>query len=301
MKKADPRTMIKAGFKMIAQQMAYSQIDVVRKLAHLHCNVSRASFSNVLNDRPVGEKNLRRIQKGMDQLLALELGLKWNTAQRTYLKDVAKNWSSTIVEPARESSGDTTSDLIFHAEGRVTIGHKIAFMEKAQREIIELGVRLNTFTESFTSLKENEFMMPIRRMLKRGVNMKLFMIDPDSNEARFYFNDRAKQQEEEAQSAESIKKVLRKLPKIIGELYDEEYPGHFEVYLYKNIPYNNFLILDPEVIEGRMMVSHYLYGIRRADCPVIEFSKRNNRGLFRKYVSSFRSMTRQAKKVDFSK
>ncbi|MCB0631630.1 MAG: hypothetical protein KDD15_17920, partial [Lewinella sp.] len=88
----------------------------------------------------------------------------------------------------------------------------------------------------------------------------------------------------------------KKLSKIKAELYDQPYPGSIEVYLYKNVPYNNFLIIDPESIEGRMMVSHYLYGIRRADCPVVEFSKKSNRSLYRRYLASFTAMINNAKK-----
>ena len=47
------------------------------------------------------------------------------------------------------------------------------------------------------------------------------------------------------------------------------------------------------------MVSHYMYGVRRADCPVVEFSKQTDYDLYRKYWKSYQALIRDAKAVDF--
>jgi hypothetical protein len=72
-----------------------------------------------------------------------------------------------------------------------------------------------------------------------------------------------------------------------------------EAYTYRHIPYNHFLIVDGKTRAGKMMVSHYMYGVKRADCPVVEFSKQTNHDLYRKYWKSYQDLILHAKAIDF--
>ena len=77
-----------------------------------------------------------------------------------------------------------------HEEGRLSIDQKVAFMQSAQEEIIELGVGLTTFTEYFTSRRRSEFKDHVMKLLEHGVNFKCMLIDPDHRIARVYAQDR---------------------------------------------------------------------------------------------------------------
>jgi hypothetical protein len=186
---------------------------------------------------------------------------------------------------------------VFHSEGRVPIHYKTNFINSAQSEIIEVGTRLKTFTEYFFSRNEQEYKAHIITLLKKGVNMRFYMLDPDCNEARLYFADRAKVQEDENDSINEMKKILSKIQKIHSEFETEKFKGSFEVYLYKHLPTNHFFVVDGHLSDGKMMTSHYLYGLRRAECPVMEIDKRLQPLLFKKYFKSMLLFTERAKRV----
>ena len=124
------------------------------------------------------------------------------------------------------------------------------------------------------------------------------MLDPSSNEASFYFKDRGIVQEMENQSLKLMQDIVRKLKVIIREYQSLNLPGQFEVFFYKHFPYNHFLIVDGSSNHGQMLVAHYLYGINRADSPVLEIIKSKNRSLFRRYWQSYNMLITGAKKIN---
>jgi hypothetical protein len=122
-------------------------------------------------------------------------------------------------------------------------------------------------------------------------------LDPDSNEAGIYFEDRRRVQEDEIINVEPIRDAMRKLHAIQRKIAEAGYPGKFEVFTYKHIPYNYFMIVDGATPNGGMMVSHYLYGIPRAKCPVLEFTKSDNHDLYMRYWNSYQMLAQGAKAV----
>jgi len=57
------------------------------------------------------------------------------------------------------------------------------------------------------------------------------------------------------------------------------------------------LCVDPEdEINGRMLISPYLYDVNRSESPVFEFSSLSNRDLFKKYKKSLMSLRRNKSK-----
>ena len=288
---------IRHGFALLEQEKAYTQADILRKLESLGKGISAASLSNILANKKMGREVLRKAGEGLLEIVRQELGFEFNEARMAFDPErVAEGWTPYIVpEKEGQDSPAREEPAIFHPDGRWPIGQKAAFLSSAQDEIIELGVRLNTFSNYFTSRNEQEFKMPVFRLLERNVNFKAYLLDPECNEASLYFNDRGRVQPEELHSIEKIRSSLSNLSRIKAEIETQQFPGKFEVYLYKHIPYNHFLIVDGERSHGKLAVSPYLYGVTRANCPVIELSKQYNRGLFRRYYQSFQHFTRDAR------
>ena len=189
-------------------------------------------------------------------------------------------------------------NLVFHIDGRVSIQQKTDFIDSAQKEVIEVGIRLKTFAGYFDSRRDSEYKNHIIALLKRGVSFKAYVLDPASNLALLYFDDRAQAQAAERDAVEESQKVLARLKQLAQEFALERYPGSFEVYLYRHVPYSQFLVVDPNLSGGKMMISHYLYGIRRAECPVLEFTRANQPNLFGKYMTSLRAFIRDARPVN---
>ena len=287
------------AFKLLEEEKALQQVDVLAKMKALGFKISKASFSNIINEQGAGVKVLRIASEGILAVVKAELGYSYDHESGQF--EQMAEWEKMDIPLVLSVDAMSGQSFRFHDKGRLTIQEKVAFMENAQREVVELGVRLNTFVNYFYSRNEHEFRKPVENLIRSGITIKVFFVDPDSNEARLYFEDRAKVQPDEASSPEIIKIVKKKLQDIHHELNNGNWKGKFEVYSYKHIPYSHFLLTDGKYTHGKMMVSNYLYGLRRADCPVIEIHKQDNYDLYQKYYQSFKAITKNAKKVDFNK
>lgn len=284
------------GFKRLSKARNYGQINIVKKLKYLGFKTNRASFSKIINERQVGSKVLLETWKGIQQLVEYELGLSSNGKK---FSKKAVHEALTVVPEYGVNIKTPTASFQYHPNGRLSIEQKVEFLSQAQHELIEFGLTLNTFSNYFFTRNEEEFKTPIIQLLERGVNIKCYLLHSDSNEARLYFEDRARAIKEESKSIETIKTVQERLAKVHQEFKAADYKGSFQVYTYKHLPTNHFFVTDGAKRNARMMVSHYIYGERRANCPVIEFDKNNHPKLFKKYWKSLKALTKDASLLQF--
>jgi len=172
-----------------------------------------------------------------------------------------------------------------HEKGRLPIDQKVAFMQNAKREVIELGVGLTTFAEYFVSRGGYEFKDHVTRLLKRGVNFKCMLLDPNHKVARECRIDLA-----EPSLVNDIRSSIKGLKKQQGYFKSLKLDGIFEIYAYRRMPYFHAVCVDPETDDGRMTLSHYLHGVRRAETPVFQFCKAVNKDMFEKYWLSIKEL-----------
>lgn len=294
--KSEQTSSIQRDFKHLADTRFYTQAEVVGKLGALDIQISRASFSKLITGQPVGDKLTRDTCRGLDKLVELELGQVYNPVTDNF--DKLSDHSSQeeiIISPIKDLNRPAYR---FYEQGRLPIANKVSFFNDAQKELIEVGVRLATFTNYFHSRSSHEFSDHIEALLKKGVTIKLYLLDPDGNEARIYFQDRAKAIPEERESIEKIRRVKEKLILIRNEFDAKKLPGKIELYAYKHIPTNYFLCVDGGTRHGKLISSSYLYGLRRAEVPLLEIEKRYNPALYRKYYSSMRALIKDARLID---
>lgn len=283
------------GLERLSGDLAYAQNQVVAKLAALGVTVSTASLSNIKNGKPVGLQTLSQTAKGIENLLRCELDLGFDLQTLDFVPLNTPGWTPMTV------SEEPAPRYILHEEGRVSLAQKTALIDAAKRELIEVGIRLNSLSHYFISQNETVYKDHIIAALRRGVHIKGYLLDPNASEAMVYFNDRARAQASEKESIAEIKKVIERFKVICAELDALQLPGKFEIYLYKHIPYSLFFAIDGDTEQGRMMVSPYLYGISRANCPVLEINKANNPRLFRKYWESAQLFMDGAQKLVYDK
>ena len=286
--------MVQKGVALLADTQVYKQSNLVNKLKLLNLAVSASSLSNIINGKQVGLPTLKAAAEGIQHIIQQELGMEYSKISREYIPRHDRAWEPYILPEVPEDSSQNTG-MVLHLDGRVTIQQKTDFIATAQKEVIEVGVRLRTFAEYFSSRKETEYKNYIISLLKKGVAFKAYMLDPESNLAHLYFEDRSQVQVSEKDSIDESRKVVVKLKQLVQEFAQEHYPGTFEIYLYRHVPYNHFLVVDPQREGGKMMVSHYIYGIRRAECPVWEFTRSKQKNLFDKYLVSLKSYLKGAK------
>lgn len=287
------------GMDQLHEKLVYNQSTVVHKLDVLGFKVSTASFSNIINDRKVGLQTLSAAAKGIHALIEKELDMAFDVDQLDYFPKNTPDWVSSIVQEHVDSPSGAAAKFDLH-DGRVSTQQKTAFFANAKKEVIEVGVRLNSFSSYFFSQKETAYRQPVIHLLEKGVDVKGYLLDPNSQEARIYFDDRARVQATEKDAIEDIKTVIKRLKVVCAEFDAMNLSGKFEIFLYKHIPYNLFFVVDGAEKEGaQMMVSPYLYGVKRADCPVIQLTKKENPHLFRKYYESMQLFIASATKLEY--
>ncbi len=282
------------GLEHLFHHLDYGQNNVLNKFRMLNHVVSAASLSNIKNGKPVGLPTLSLAAKGMQALLQQEMDMVFDTKVQDFRPQHTPGWSASVV-PEKPLQSDP--DFIMHADGRVSVQQKADFIADAKKEVIEVGVRLNSFSTYFTSHNEGAYKMHILALLRKGVDIKAYLLDPDCAEARIYFDDRARVQSFEKDSIEEIKKVIERLKSLCSEFEAMNLAGKFEVYLYRHIPYSLFYVVDGATEAGKMMISPYLYGIRRANSPVLEITRKDQPPLYRKYWESLQLYVDGAQKL----
>lgn len=288
------RGVIKAGVELLQERCAYTQASVHRKLTYLGCRVAIASLNNIINDKPIGAPLARKVRLSIEKLVWEELGAQWNLTKEKFLLDERPSgWQPDVVPEAQQEVPAPRSSII-RPEGRLTINEKVGIINEAQHEVIEFGLRLRTFSNYFLTRSAYEFKNHIIAQLSTGVHFKLYLLDPDCNEARLYFDDRARVLPEERDGQEQARASVERLSRIKEELVAENSPGDFQVFFYRHIPVAHFLIIDGESLSGQMVYAPYLYGVRRADCPVSVISKQTYRQLFRIHYQSFLALSKGA-------
>lgn len=73
--------------------------------------------------------------------------------------------------------------------------------------------------------------------------------------------------------------------------------GSFEVYTYRHFPYFHAVCIDPETEEGKITISHYMHGMRRAETPVFQFCRGLNNEIFAKYWFSIKKLLAQSRQL----
>ncbi len=286
--------LIQTGVELLKEKKNYSQLEIVEKLGLLEFKISEAALSKIVRNQEGGSKVLKVAVPGIQRLVKQEMGLIWQE-EEGYV--ALPEWSP---EPVGKgiTQPEPAADIIFYKDGRLTIAQKVAFFKDAQEEVIEFGIVLNTFTTSFFSRNKNEFRKPVCDLLSRGVDFKCYLLNPDAEETKMYFNDRAKHLPDEVKSVSRIREVIQKLGTVQQDCQKEEYSGAFEIYTYSNIPCNYFMAVDGDSDNGKIMVSHYIYGELRANCPVMEFSRKRNPEVYELYWNSLKKMVKLSLKIE---
>lgn len=194
----------------------------------------------------------------------------------------------------KSTNSTKASSITLYEDGRKEIADKVKFLKSAQIEIIEIGVRLNTFTQYFKDRKDSEFKQHIIEQMNKGVNMKYLMMDPSGDLARMYFGDRAKILQEEQDAYLQMAQTMKDLLRVRDELNAASTKGQMKVYIYNSLPSNHYLIVDGEHKNGKMLLTPYLYGISRANCPVVELHQQKSPIAFEKYRQSAEFIIKQA-------
>jgi hypothetical protein len=291
----DKSQLFKAITEMVLRLSQYTQIDLVEKLEALDVAISPAAFSNMLKKHKAGMKMLTNTFAGLQKILITEKGEAYDIETGQFISTKKEQWHPEVIQPKSSLKG-----FRFYPNGRITVEEKVKFIEHAQEEVIEVGIRLNTFSQNLTSQNSSIFKRPLINLMERGVSIRNYMIDPNSQEAMQYFEDRGRTMESERRAIDEIRRVIERLSDVTTEFNHLNLPGKFEVYKYRHFPSAFFYAVDAHLPSGKMIVAAYLYGVKRADCPVIEIHRSEQPALFMTYLKSMELFIRNAVKIELN-
>ncbi|MDZ4679183.1 MAG: hypothetical protein SH848_06460 [Saprospiraceae bacterium] len=287
---------IQVGVELLKEKQGYSQLAIVEKLELLNFKVSEAALSKIVRNNEGGNKILKIAAEGIQELIRREIGVEWEETK--YSDTLGSDWKQTLIKETETTAHPLVNPgFTFYEDGRLPIAQKVDFISEAKQEVIEFGVVLNTFAGYFFSRNEKEFKQHVQGLLTKGVHFKCYLLDPDCEETNMYFSDRAKHLPDELKSIGKIREAIEKLGKVQQQFINAGYRGTFEIFAYQHIPANYFMTVDGDSPDGKLMVSHYVYGLSRANCPVLEFSKKNNPALYDRYWDSLKMLAQNARRL----
>jgi Domain of unknown function (DUF5919) len=277
------RSLLRKTVQRLKDIGPYSQRDIAKKASALSPGYSlpEPTLTNLLKeDSKVRRATLREATKHILQVLYEEYGMVFDEAQDDFVKLQNSDWQKRVIQD------NPLKGFELYPEGRLSVPDKIELIESAQKEIIEVGIRLHTFSSDFSKTNDASYRGKIEALLAKGVHFKSYMLDPFSSEAGHYFDDRSKVIKKEQNAREEAKEALENLKTVAAEFKAANYKGRFELYTYRHYPQNLFISVDRTEPDGQILVSPYLYGIRRAECPVFVVRNGLQLALFRKYRQS---------------
>jgi len=285
----------------------YTQRQVVTMLNQLNVALKPSALNKLKKDietgKQLGKRRAKRYGGPLEELVNKLLGQEYDVELNKFIPTENTDWQPENLLPIEEQNTVVSLpenrflEKVYDTRGRWSTADKVRFFSTAKKEVIEFGVKLENFSTYFDKYGDAAYKQPIIELLKRGVNVKCYMLEPDSNTARFYFEDRAKANEEESTAIEKLPKIQKKLLKIATSLNNLGHDGRFEIYTYKNIPYNHFLSVDLDIYSAKMVIAHYIYGVGRAKSPLVVITKKDHPSLYELYATSLRAFLAQAKKV----
>ncbi len=277
------------GMQVLSNEKRYPKTVVWQKLESLGFSIGKTTAHNILSGKGLNAQLLPTVAEGIQVLISEELGMEWQGGN--FIRTIGADFVPKIVGTAKQRG------FTLHADGRLPISHKVAFFKDAQHEVIEFGLTLSRFASNLSSGSKSEFRVHVEEALRRGVNFRCYLLNPVGNVPSMYFNDRANIHAEEREYMRKTEEAIAKLRSVQAEFSRMDFKGKFEVFAYEHFPYGYFMAVDGATPYCKMLVSPYLFGIKRADAPVLEFSRKNEADLYHIYWQSLTALMKNAKRI----
>lgn len=280
------------------EQTPLSQVEIIEGLSNYGCKIAESTLTNIKKFNPalkkgktVSPKTLSKAAASFKKLVQVTLSKIFNERQLTfeYMKGAGEIIAAPII-----NTPDGGEKIIYHSGGRKTMEYKISFMEQAPTNttIIELGVRLHSFSTYFDNASDEIYKNRVRKILAKGINLHCLMMDFRHELTKTYFQLRTAARPAEKGKFEEMKEVSERLRALQFELNNEGYSGKVGLFNYVQFPEYHAL-----VVKDKMLISPYILGEKRGNCPVIEIHKNKAPNLFRRYLQSIHFIKKQAKQI----
>lgn len=166
--------------------------------------------------------------------------------------------------------------------GRPSLSQKLSLVRYAKTEIVEIGIGLTSFAQYFTGQSPEEFRDPIRQLVRGGVELNCFALNPSYGPGQAWLGEQGN-----ADYPDEAAIARRRIEDEAKFCRNEQYLGRVGYHTYSRVP--EFWCLGVDVndpLDGRMFFAPYLMGVPRASMPVVQVSRSSRPDLYAKYLSS---------------
>lgn len=293
-------SIIKQGTSLLKEhpKTTYSQKKIVEKLKWIgeEYTISSPFLNKVIKQEEGSKKYLVKAAQGIQELIRRELSHGYDFEKTQYVP-LNSGTATTTVNPPTGTITSDKSVVNIYSNGRLSILKKVNFFMDAQEEVIFMGVRLKRFAGYLIGRQDNEFKVPLMKLLKQGVMIRCYLLDPDWEHTTTYFEDRSVGIPIEKKSPNEIADVIEEIRYGLKDIEKEEWGKNFELYTYAHFPQGYYLAVDGSTDNGKLHFAPYLFGMLRKDVPVVEVKKVNETILFEKLWSSLNKIRSDAKLI----
>jgi len=284
----------------------YLQVKIVEKINALGFKLGTTNYNKLVNlaknkqlGRSVGQLTVKGVIPRLKTIIFKELGYEFDENSLQFTKVKNSNWKPEIIANTGENEFKATisDQAIIHSEGKRPLNEKLELLQKAQDEYLELGLNLKNIIRLLTEESIAAFREPLLKKLKAGLQVDFYVLNPNGRFYSEYLKDRAKVQEDEHKTLERFKEEFKELKSIIEDLNKETQKGKIRLFIYNTFPYCHATIIDSLRIHSQMLLTNYLYGVRRVDCPVVEVMKNQHRKMFEIYWKSVLNIISQSQQI----
>lgn len=241
---------------------------------------SVASVQQILIDEPLYEVVKSYLTEYQDAIIGKPFILEAKGAGRLHLWEISTHRDGLIDRIA--------TPFRVYAAGRVSIEEKVQFARHATTEVIEIGTGLTSFAKYFRGQRPGEFRDHIAELLRNGVTVKCFAVDPTYEPARLALRE-ADEPDYESDSLRARRLILNERHRLLAKAYR----GQLEYYTYQHVPSFHAICVDGEDPEnGRILFAPYLPGLSRAECPVYQVSRIADAELYDKFWRAIQAVQR---------
>lgn len=154
------RNIIVKGLEHLYEKLTDGQKSVINKFDALGYKLSPSALSKIKTGGEAGFGTLRQAAKYMQEILRLELDMVYELESHDFVDQHTPNWVAYVV-PENSDKSENQSEFTIHENGRVSIQEKTKFIASASKDVLEIGVRLNSYTSYFISQSEKRSSKPI--------------------------------------------------------------------------------------------------------------------------------------------
>ncbi|MGO8677892.1 MAG: adenylate/guanylate cyclase domain-containing protein [Limisphaerales bacterium] len=242
--------------------------DAVDRCARIQ---SLCSPAQILIDDPLYQTVRSYLREFSDVLTGETFNLEAKGLGQIQLREISLHEAGLV--------GRLLTSFAVFPEGRMAIAEKVQFARQAERELIEVGTGLTSFAKYFKGQKPSDFRNHIEELLRRGVTVMCYAVDPTYGPARAYLKC-TDIKEYRCDLLQARRLILAERKRFLAK----GLPTELRYFSYQSIPSFHCICIDgADSMNGRMLISPYIIGLERSECPVYRLSRLSNSQLFQKY------------------